>query len=86
MKISRLYVNLIAGVLCAAGVIAGSVQMARPAVQSAPAPVVRDPGPHRPTMEEQLEEMKRRSVELAQTPEYREMVRTGCEQGLYKCD
>lgn len=86
MKVSRLYVNLIAGVLCVAGVIAGSIQMARPAVQPAPVPVVRDPGPPRPTLEAQLEELKRRSVELATTPEYRELVRKGCEQGLYKCD
>lgn len=86
MKISRLYVNLIAGVLCVAGVIAGSVQMARPAVQPAPTPVVRDLGPPRPTLEEHLEELRRRSDEVAATPEYQAMVREGCERGYYKCD
>lgn len=85
------HVHLIAAVLLTGGAIAGIVQIMTPRPVIQPEPVTRDVGPVRygkdnRTLAEHLEELKRRSVELAKTPEYREMVRKGCEQGLYKCD
>ncbi len=86
MKPKIYYVKLVAGILLTAGAIAGIVQIMTLRPVTKPAPIVRDPEPPRLTMEEHLEELRRRSVELAKTPAYREMVRRGCEQGLYKCD
>ena len=91
MKPKIYHVKLIAAGLLTAGALAGIVQIMTPRPVIQPEPVTRDAGPVRfgkdnRTLAEHLEELKRCSVELAKTPEYREMVRKGCEQGLYKCD
>lgn len=85
------HVHLIAAVLLTGGAIAGVVQIMTPRPVIQPEPVTRDAGPVRfgkdnRTLAEHLEELKRRSMELAKTPEYQAMVRDGCERGYYRCD